>query len=99
MTNRFTYRVSYLNKFKYLEDITQPTVHRISSLEDDEKLRASRRSQDFCIRGCGAYLSSYNWSQICAPCDEVETDMTRKADLLVRRDGRGQPLPRIMPAS
>ena len=99
MTNRFTYRVSYLNKFKYLEDITQPTVHRISSLEDDEKLRASRPSQDFCIRECGAYLSSYNWSQICAPCDEKETDMTRKADLLVRRDGRGQPLPRIMPAS
>lgn len=97
MTNRFTYRVSYLNKF--LNDITEPTVHRISTLEDDEKLRASRPSQDFCIRGCGAYLSQYNWSPICSPCDENESDMTRKADLLVRRDGRGQPLPRITPAS
>ncbi len=97
MTNRFTYRVSYLNKF--LEDITEPTVHRFSSLDDSEKLRASRRSQDLCIRGCGSYLSSYNWSQIGSPGDEKETDMTRKADLLVRRDGRGQPLPRIMPAS
>jgi len=97
MANRFSYRVSYLNKF--LTDITEPAVHRISDLEDDEKLRASRRSQDLCIRGCNTYLSRYNWSPICAPCDEKETDPLRKADLLVLRDDMGRPCPRDMPAS
>jgi hypothetical protein len=91
MTNHNRYRESYLNKF--IEDVTDTASHRISPLDDEQKLTGARYN-DVCIRGCGTYLSTYNLSTVCAPCDEAEVDMARKADLLVLVDDRGRDLKR-----
>lgn len=91
MTNHNRHRETYLNRF--LEDVVDPVSHRISPLTDEQKLTGARYN-DVCIRECGTHLSMYNHSLICAPCDELETEPSRKADLLVVNDGRGQPLKR-----